>query len=210
MTTVLILGDVHGDYTKLQNYAHIINKVDKTIFVGDLIDRGPKPLEVMEYVLKLDNTIILEGNHEFKYRKKIKAGKVSYPGEITQEQFPLFKDLLDKFYTLKKVYYKDDYIGVSHAPAALYQHEWDKIPFDKYLYAWTDGKDENGLPRRLTLKEKYVNQVSEKPVIYGHTHYKKLEVAENEYCVDYDCGYENGQLCGVIFEDGKLKDSFLY
>lgn len=203
----LVIGDIHGVLHKVQAFEQYFNQVDMTIFVGDFIDRGNQPLEVLEYVLQVPNSIRLLGNHEFKYWKKIKAGKETYPSDVTAEQFPKFADLLTKAVGDKPTYfYKDENIGVSHAPAALWQHDWTTIPKDKYVFGWTTGeKDASGYPRRLTLEEKFPNEVTQKPVVFGHIHENKICLGNNLYCVDLDCG-NGGFLGGVIIENTTIVD----
>jgi hypothetical protein len=73
-----LIGDVHGQYDKLVallehlGYAVLIDTwwhPDRTaIFVGDLIDRGPKQVETIDLVEKMvsaSKTRCILGNHEF-------------------------------------------------------------------------------------------------------------------------------------------------
>ncbi len=68
----VIIGDVHGCYDQLKA---ILEKTgfdeenDRLISVGDLMDRGPHPYSVFEYMkdIKLrmgDNCVLIRGNHE--------------------------------------------------------------------------------------------------------------------------------------------------
>jgi len=68
---VYVIGDIHGNLDTLLNIIKIINvsKPKKVIFLGDIVDRGPKQLEclVIVLVLKLlypDKYYLLRGNHE--------------------------------------------------------------------------------------------------------------------------------------------------
>jgi predicted phosphodiesterase len=71
-TKAVIIGDIHGDLTSLEQILKQSNwKQDKyvIIFLGDYIDRGPEPLKVLFTVFQLLNTnprhvIPLRGNHE--------------------------------------------------------------------------------------------------------------------------------------------------
>ncbi len=67
---IAIIGDIHGMY---RDFIILVNKIikkysiDKIILIGDLIDRGPKSKEVIEFALDLSNSyklIFLLGNHE--------------------------------------------------------------------------------------------------------------------------------------------------
>ena len=59
---VCVIGDVHGCYQTLLRLIDKLPKDDKIVFVGDLIDRGPKSKEVVEFVIANNYPIVL-GNH---------------------------------------------------------------------------------------------------------------------------------------------------
>jgi serine/threonine-protein phosphatase PP1 catalytic subunit len=69
--SVYVIGDIHGDLETLMELIKIINK-DKpklVIFLGDIVDRGPKQLEclLMIFALKILFPLkyyIIRGNHE--------------------------------------------------------------------------------------------------------------------------------------------------
>ena len=64
----IIMGDIHGCYDELIN---LLNKVnydsnnDLLISVGDLIAKGPKSLEVLNFFINNKNTLCVMGNHEY-------------------------------------------------------------------------------------------------------------------------------------------------
>lgn len=68
-----LLGDIHGDYYALRNaveYVRCQRPNDfRLIFLGDLVDRGPHPLECLWYLLNLAKTypgriMWIAGNHD--------------------------------------------------------------------------------------------------------------------------------------------------
>ncbi len=65
-----VIGDIHGCYTALKEYAEIAGGIQNDnyyIFVGDYVDRGLENAEVMDYLCELSeksNVTFLEGNHE--------------------------------------------------------------------------------------------------------------------------------------------------
>lgn len=66
-----IIGDIHGSITKLRLiFKKLIKEIkqdDIVIFLGDYIDRGESPKDVLEYLCELDmkyNCIFIKGNHE--------------------------------------------------------------------------------------------------------------------------------------------------
>ena len=85
MNRIIVIGDIHGCYDELQE---LIKKIgikeeDTIISLGDILDRGPKSLEVYDYLINRPNTIVLMGNHERKHLK----GILSYAQEIVKVQF---------------------------------------------------------------------------------------------------------------------------
>ena len=75
----LIVGDVHGCFDELMEMLNSLNfnaQEDVLISVGDLIDRGPKVKEVMDYVLSLPRFYAVRGNHEDKAERYAAGSKV--------------------------------------------------------------------------------------------------------------------------------------
>lgn len=61
------IGDVQGCFDELEQLLRIINynpHQDQLWFVGDLVNRGPKSLEVLRLIKNLPNTKIVLGNHD--------------------------------------------------------------------------------------------------------------------------------------------------
>lgn len=61
----IVIGDVHGHYDGLMTLLEAIapSSADKVYFLGDLIDRGPKSAQVVEFVQQNSYQSLL-GNHE--------------------------------------------------------------------------------------------------------------------------------------------------
>lgn len=75
MTRTLIVGDVHGCLSELNDLlaAVAFGNDDSVVFVGDLVGRGPDTLGVLDLVKRLSARSV-QGNHE---RKLLEA----YEGE---------------------------------------------------------------------------------------------------------------------------------
>lgn len=61
-----VMSDIHGHYDEFIEMMELIkfSNKDKLFIIGDIIDRGPKSLQMIEYVRSHDNVIMLLGNHE--------------------------------------------------------------------------------------------------------------------------------------------------
>ncbi len=62
-----VIGDIHGEVTKLIECLELVNfdcKNDVLIQLGDVVDRGESSFECVEELLKIDHLIALKGNHD--------------------------------------------------------------------------------------------------------------------------------------------------
>ena len=64
-----VIGDVQGCYDELISLLEKINfnaNTDNLIFTGDLVNRGPDSLKVLEYLYAMNGSVInVLGNHDF-------------------------------------------------------------------------------------------------------------------------------------------------
>ena len=67
---ILAIGDIHGNFTKLQSLFNKISfdpKYDLLILLGDYIDRGEENVRCLKWAMEMsdkENVIALRGNHE--------------------------------------------------------------------------------------------------------------------------------------------------
>ncbi len=73
-----IIGDVHGEFDSLRLLTDKLPKDSKLIFVGDLVDRGKKSKEVVEFV-KSNNYLCVLGNHEKMMLDYLEEFEKTYP-----------------------------------------------------------------------------------------------------------------------------------
>lgn len=84
MRTIFI-GDVHGCFYELVELFQKANiqREDRVIFVGDLVDKGPDSLGVLKFARTVVETqpgsVVVSGNHEEKASRFAKAGKFVEP-----------------------------------------------------------------------------------------------------------------------------------
>ncbi|MDJ0578095.1 MAG: metallophosphoesterase family protein [Xenococcaceae cyanobacterium MO_234.B1] len=74
----IIIGDVHGHYDTLLALMESMapNANDQIYFLGDLIDRGPKSAQVVDFVIKNQYKCLL-GNHEEMLLDVVGSGETS-------------------------------------------------------------------------------------------------------------------------------------
>lgn len=61
-----VMSDLHGMYDKFIAMLEKINfsASDELFIIGDIIDRGERPVDILEYVMDKPNITVLLGNHE--------------------------------------------------------------------------------------------------------------------------------------------------
>jgi bis(5'-nucleosyl)-tetraphosphatase (symmetrical) len=118
-----VIGDIHGCYDALMA---LVKKIqfnpdhDTIICVGDLVGRGPKPLEVLRYLLNTPNIQCVLGNHD------LWCMSIAYNcyDDKSSEFYSLFKtsedfELLDQWRLSSKMLIKNDDLNIIVAHAGL-------------------------------------------------------------------------------------------
>jgi serine/threonine protein phosphatase 1 len=61
-----VISDIHGCYKEFLKMMDLINfkEYDELFILGDVIDRGDKPLDVIDYIMSHSNISLIKGNHE--------------------------------------------------------------------------------------------------------------------------------------------------
>ena len=76
----IIIGDVHGCFDEVED---LLKKVkydqrnDRIIFCGDIIDRGPKSKQIIEFVASNANVHMIMGNHENKFIRYLRGNPIT-------------------------------------------------------------------------------------------------------------------------------------
>ncbi len=132
---IYVIGDVHGCYETLLKLIEQLPLDAKLVFCGDVIDRGPKSRQVIEYIRKHNHYMVL-GNHEkmmleddgliIDPRDFAETGWGSNGGDATLRSYHETNDLYNDMEWLKQIplyLIFDDYqdkmgrkLVVSHAP----------------------------------------------------------------------------------------------
>ncbi|WP_026411288.1 metallophosphoesterase family protein [Actinomadura oligospora] len=162
MRRTIIIGDIHGCFDEL---LELLEKVDLRpddllVSVGDLVDRGPAPGEVVRFFRERPNSVVVMGNHE---RKHVR-GIFSYAQEITRMQLgDDYAEAVDWMRTLPYHFENDD-VRVVHAallPGIPLAEQKEEI-----LCGSTSGERE--LTALFPDGHWHDHYSDAKPVVFGH------------------------------------------
>ncbi|MBO2458223.1 metallophosphoesterase family protein [Actinomadura violacea] len=162
MRRTVIIGDIHGCFDEL---LELLEKVDLhpddlLVSVGDLVDRGPAPREVVGLFRERPNSVVVMGNHE---RKHVR-GIFSYAQEITRLQLgERYAETVDWMRTLP-YYFENDHVRVVHAAMLA------GIPLadqkEEILCGSTSGERE--LAALFPDSHWHHHYTDTKPIVFGH------------------------------------------
>lgn len=222
-----IIGDVHGCFDELHSlltqlgYEITTNGTvrgvhpegRKAVFLGDLVDRGPKVPEVLKLVMSMTESgaaLAVPGNHDSKLMRKLRGRDVQITHGLAESlqqlesEPPEFKDQVADFIdNLVSHYVLDDgRLVVAHAglKEELQGRGSGKVR-DFALYGETTGEtDEFGLPVRYNWAAEYRGKAI---VVYGHTPVPEPEWLNGTICIDTGCVY-GGKLTALRYPEREL------
>jgi polynucleotide kinase-phosphatase len=220
-----IIGDVHGCAAELQQLLTLLAYVPdddgiwrhpegrKVVFVGDLVDRGPGVVEVLNIVMAMceaGTALCVPGNHDEKLVKKLngKNVKLAHGLAETLEQFEgqadQWKERVRKFLDgLISHYVLDDgRLVVAHAGMKEEMQGRASGAVRAFaMYGETTGEtDEFGLPVRYPWAKEYRGSAS---VIYGHTPVPEAEWLNNTLNIDTGCVF-GGKLTALRYPEKEI------
>lgn len=225
-----IIGDVHGCFDELKELLEKLGyriaqhgedapfevtppPQHKAVFVGDLVDRGPKSPEVLQLVMDMveaGHAYCVIGNHDDKLYRKLSGRNVQvrHGLELTIEQLgrrsPEFSARVRTF--LGKlphhILLDDGKLVVAHAGLAKHLHGLSNSGVRAMcLYGPTTGEiDRLGLPVRLDWAANYSGRAM---VVYGHTPVLEPAWRNNTINIDTGCVF-GGKLTSLRYPDQTL------
>lgn len=66
MGKTYVMSDIHGELNKLRKVITAIDFTlqDKLYILGEVVDRGKHPIEIIEWIMRTPNVELIRGNHE--------------------------------------------------------------------------------------------------------------------------------------------------
>ncbi len=186
----IIIGDVHGCYTELQELLNMvgISPNDEIIALGDLVDRGPYSLKVLNFFSNQSNNKSIMGNHERKHIRSFHSliepsiSQCTTRQEFSNNQYEkaiLFMESFPTFIELPEAILVHGYFEPNIALNQQQEHiiigtlKGDLYLKRKFQRPWYELYNEN------------------KPIIVGHHDYKgdgKPLIFKNQvFCIDTGC-----------------------
>lgn len=216
-----IVGDVHGCFDELvELLVKLGYSVDadafkvtapagrKLIFVGDLVDRGPKIPQVLKLVMNAvadDVALCVPGNHDVKLMRKLRGRDVQITHGLADSLAQLENETEE--FRGKVAEFIDDLVShyvldggrlvVAHAGMKeSMQGRGSGAVRDFALFGETTGEtDEFGLPVRYNWAAEYRGQAI---VVYGHTPVPQPEWLNRTLNIDTGCVF-GGQLTALRY-----------
>lgn len=213
---VVIIGDVHSCFAELTELIEQINTIagNRTlVFVGDLIDRGPNPFEVLQLVMKLKQegrALAVKGNHDEKLFRWLNGKNVQlwHGLEYTTAQLKragnAFQDQVRQFIAQMpfQLVLDKDQLLIAHAGLSERLQKQDSDAMRSFaLFGDTTGqKDEFGLPVRRDWAKNYSGK---RMVVYGHTPLIQPYWKNNTVNIDTGCAF-GGKLTCLLYPEKEI------
>jgi hypothetical protein len=200
----VIYGDIHGCLEEWEELRKEIPKDSFEISVGDILDKGPYPVEALRYAKK-NKIFTIMGNHEYKHIRKYWGRKV-HLDENQKQVYPKLKKEDFEFIESMPFFLKLNHLTIVHA-GITNRIYLNNPPLNiMTLLLFLREVDEND--KFLPLNHNYPNprywadtyNGHEGFVVYGHNPFLNPKINKHAIGIDTGCVYGN-KLTAVIFED---------
>lgn len=159
---IAVISDIHANFTALQAVINHFQeqKIDKIIFLGDLVMNGPHPKETIEMIKKLSPLVWIKGNTD------------NWFNEIGTNFIPNTKRE-EKLYSLYK--YASNFLTKSDIELLLSKPDAQLIEIEGVNILCVHGSNRSnsepiGIMRRAEDIEQITKEIDADILVCGHTH----------------------------------------
>lgn len=215
----IFITDAHGCIAELKELILKIQpkeKYDRFIVLGDLVDKGPDSIGVLEYVFSLtkkyNESLVVLGNHDKKWRRRIG----------TPTQHPDLTPQLEVFLKSFKLFYRVPEVNIFAVHGGIYSGIYDElggyIDDDDAEFPHKNNRrgekvEKLAHTRHVTSKGRFVSFGKEEPgdrfwadvydgsegfVFYGHNPFDYPKVTQWSCGLDTGCCYGNRLTAAII------------
>jgi diadenosine tetraphosphatase ApaH/serine/threonine PP2A family protein phosphatase len=200
---IYAIGDIHGNLDLLERLMEKLQPDlarDRLVFMGDYLDRGPRPKGVVDYVLGLkskappEQVVCLKGNHEAMFLNFLQG-----------EDLELF--LYNGGITTLRDYWGDGWADLGELvlpPGHRRFFDELKLYYETRDYLFVHGGLKPGVPVAeqdeedlLWIRGDFIASMEDfgKKVIFGHTPFRAPLLMPNKIGIDTGAAYGNRLTC---------------
>lgn len=185
----------------------------RAVFVGDLVDRGPRAPDVLRIVMSMVEAGVgfaVPGNHDVKFQRWLdgKDVKPTHGMDRTIAQFDpqpkAFRGAVRSFFRTLPIYLWFDAGAIAVAHAGIKEEMLGRASGDVRrfcLYGETSGEtDKFGLPIRYHWAAEYTGRTT---IVYGHTPVPDAEWVHTTLCIDTGCCF-GGKLTALRWPEREI------
>lgn len=204
-----VMSDLHGCYDK---FIQMLEKIefkdtDELYILGDIIDRGNKPIDILNYIINHKNITLLKGNHEDMMCTflldgdltlwMLNGGSTTYSQILANQDVNYIDKVCDYFKKCPIVMVVDKYILVHGG--VYFPENYNELSIDEFI---KHQDEENCLWQRSHIGNE--KQFKDYTIICGHTPVQNI-VDNEEIKIMHRLGHIYID-CGCYFEEanGKL------
>lgn len=230
MNKAFVVSDIHGMYGHFIKLLEHWNRNDKLIILGDMIDRGPDSLKVVQHVMELKakhDVVVLKGNHDQMLldfvKNPIECGDVFHMNgggntvvQFSEDQFAMFRSYVERADLIEERRYPE----LGFLKNALLYYEFGKVLLTHAGFcSWRDCWEETTVNQFVWIRDHYKHKNNTGLVnVFGHTPTQLINkdksndvwVSDDKTYIGIDgaCAYA-GQLNGILIkEDGELLERY--
>ena len=220
-----IIGDVHGCCDELEELLTLLGYVRdasgvwshpagrKAIFVGDLVDRGPRVVDTLRTAIAMSQAgaaLCVPGNHDIKLKRKLDGRDVAIAHGLDrtlaelERETPEFRSDVQKFIDglVSHYVFDEGRLVVAHAGMKEAMQGRGSAKVREFaLFGETTGEtDEFGLPVRYNWAAEYRGRAT---VVYGHTPVPEPDWLNRTINIDTGCVF-GGRLTALRWPEKEL------